>query len=290
MARTLMITGASGQLGRLVVDALIRRGGDDRLVAGTREPSNLAALADRGVEVRKVDFDDERGMTEAFRGVDRLLVISGSSVTPGVRAAQHGRAVRAAAEAGVGHLVYTSFTNPSPASVVQVAADHAATEQALADSGVPFTSLRNNLYADFLLDALQQAAASGAWHTARGDAAAAYVTRGDCARAAVAALVDRSEETRALEITGPEALTGDEIASLASELRGEPIRHVPLSEEAWGAALEQAGLPTPVIQLLLSFERGIARGELAAVGDGFERLGIEPASSLRDFLRERLPR
>lgn len=283
-----MITGASGQLGSLAIEELVRRGGDDRLVAGTREPSRLAALADRGVEVRCADFDDEAGLAEAFAGVDRLLVISASSIVPGERAAQHGRAIRAAASAGVGHVVYTSFTNPTRASVVQVSADHAATEEALAASGIPFTSLRNDLYTDFLLEPLAQAVASGVFPTARGTGAAAYVTRADCARAAVAALVDDADATRTLEITGPEALTGDDLAAIASEVTGRPVRHLPLSEEAYAEGMAQAGLPAPVIRLLLSFERGIARGELARVGDGFERLGIDPPRSARDFLRERL--
>lgn len=284
-----MITGAAGQLGSLVMEQLIRRNGGDRLVAGTREPSRLTALADRGVEVRRVDFDDAAGLAEAFAGVDRLLVISASSIVPGERAAQHGRAIRAAATAGVGHVVYTSFTNPTRGSVVQVSADHAATEEALAASGIPYTSLRNNLYTDFLLEPLARALETGVLPTARGDGAAAYVTRADCARAAVAALVRDDDTPRTLEITGPEALTGEELAAIASDVTGRTVRHLPLSEDAYAAGMAEAGLPDPVIRLLLSFERGIARGELATVGDGFERLGIEPPRSARAFLREHLP-
>ncbi|MEO5728244.1 MAG: NAD(P)H-binding protein, partial [Byssovorax sp.] len=144
--QTLLVTGASGQLGRRVVELLLEAKAGT-VVAATRDPAKLADLAARGVLVRKADFDDEGSLAEAFAGVDRLLLISTDSlVRPGHRLAQHQAAVRAAVSAGVGHIVYTSFTNPGVESPITVAPDHRLTEEAIAATKLGFTILRNNLY------------------------------------------------------------------------------------------------------------------------------------------------
>lgn len=286
-ARTLMITGASGQLGRAVVARLADS--PDHVVAGTRDPAKLTDLP-QGIEARRVDFDDDvDALTKAFTGVDRLLIVSTDAVDqPGKRASQHRRAIDAAVAAGVKHLLYTSFCNAVEGSKAAVAPDHVATEKALAASGIPYTSLQNNLYMDLLLGSIPAAIERGQLAAASGDGAISYVTRADCAAAAAGALSDTCETTRQLAITGPDAITGAQLASIASELSGKPVQYVPLTADQLTAAMVEGGMPAPFAQLLVSFDEAAAAGELDAVTDQVEKLSGTPATSVSDFLGKAL--
>ena len=186
--RSLLVTGASGQLGAEVVRRLVALRGDDQIIAGSRDVEKLAGLD--GVTIRRVDFDDDEATLQAaFEGVDRLLLISTDALDrPGRRAEQHLRAIRAAKAAGVRHVLYTSLAKAAEDSAVVIGLDHVLTERALAASGLGYTVLRNNLYAEVLVGSVGHAVSSGQLVTARGDGAIAYVTRSDCARAAAAAL------------------------------------------------------------------------------------------------------
>src|SRR4051794_23190970 len=159
--RTLLVTGASGQLGRRVVELLLDAKAGT-VIAATRDPAKVADLAARGAVVRKADFEDEASLAEAFAGVDRLLLVSTDAVDrPGRRIAQHEAAVRAAVRAGVKHIVYTSMPNPGVDSPVSIAVDHRKTEEAITATSLGFTILRNNLYTDLLLQSLPRAVATG---------------------------------------------------------------------------------------------------------------------------------
>ena len=165
---TLLVTGASGHLGRQVVELLLDTHAG-HIIATTRNPEKLADLAARGVEVRGADFDDPESLPAAFAGAERLLLIS-TDAADGTdrRARQHIHAVKAAEQAGVAHVLYTSLINPGPESPILIAPDHAATEQALAESALDWTVLRNNMYTDYLLQSLPQAVASGKLTAAAG--------------------------------------------------------------------------------------------------------------------------
>src|SRR3984885_85845 len=185
--RTLFVTGASGHLGRRVVELLLEKNAG-KIVAGTRTPDKLADLAARGVVVRHADFEDPKKLEAALAGVDRALIISTDAIDrPGRRIAQHRAAVAAAVSAGVKHVLYTSMPNPETSPVV-FAPDHLGTEQALKASGLSYTILRMCWYTDFLIPTLAPAAASGKLMAATGQGGAPYVTREDCAQAAAAAL------------------------------------------------------------------------------------------------------
>lgn len=279
--RTLLVTGASGQLGGEVARRLAARGGDDVILAGSRDPSKLAGL--EGVTARRVDFDDDEATLQAaFEGVDRALIISTDALDrPGRRAEQHLRAIRAAKAAGVKHLVYTSLAKASDESAVAIAQDHVLTERALAASGLGYTVLRNNLYAEVLLGSVGHAIASGKLVTARGDGAIAYVARSDCARAAAAALASDLDGQRVLEISGPEALTGDQLAALLSELSGRPVTHLSVPVEGFVQGLVAGGFPEPFAQVFASFEVAAAQGELGEVTDAVEALSGAAATPLR---------
>lgn len=284
---TLLITGAAGQLGRRVIEILLEQQATQpigHLIATTRTPAALADLAQRGVEVRRADFDDPQSLVDAFRGAQRLLLISTDALDrPGRRLEQHQRAVRAAEAAGVQRVVYTSLTR-ADTSTLSIAPDHAGTEAALGASRLDYTILRNNLYADLLLQALPAALASGQLVNARGAGRVGFVTREDCAAAAAAALRAPEGGRHTLEITGPALLSSAEVAEAVSEVFGKPVQHVSVPGDALIQGLVGHGLPEALAQLLASFDTAIARGELAIQSDTVERLAGRAPQSLKQFL------
>lgn len=280
---SLAITGASGALGRATADLLLRTVDPREVVLTTRRPETLADLTARGAEARAADFGDPRTLATAFKGVDRMLLISTDAV--GDRVEQHRAAITAAAEAGVGHIAYTSVPEPVPANPALVTSDHAETEQALRDSGVRWTMLRNNLYAHMQLAVIEQAAAAGRLVTNGGTGAAAYVTREDCAAAAVAVLTQEGHEDRAYDITGPEALTAAGLAALAGEVSGREIELVHVDDAASAAGLRAAGLPDEAAELVSSFGAATRGGYLARVTPAVADLTGHPPTALADLVR-----
>ncbi|MCU0464806.1 MAG: SDR family oxidoreductase [Anaerolineae bacterium] len=284
MSQTLLVTGASGGLGRRVLELLLEAG-EQHIIATTRTPEKLADFASRGVTVRAADFDQPDSLAAAFAGADRLLLISTDSLDqPGHRLAQHRNAIKAAEAAGVKHVVYTSVASASADSPLGVAPDHYSTEQALEASGMGYTALRNNLYMELLLGSLPRAIASGQLIAAAGDGKAAYVTREDCARAAAAALYADFEGRRALEISGPASVSQAELAVLTQELSGKPVQYVAIPLSALIDGMVQAGLPRPVAEVYASFDAGIAAGVLDTAPGAVELLTGKPAQSVADFL------
>lgn len=280
----LIVTGAGGQLGRQVVEFLLAAGAGP-IVATTRNPGKLADLAARGVTVRRADFDDPATLADAFAGGGRLLLISTDELAqPGRRLGQHRAAVAAAETAGVTHVVYTSVIAAHPTPASSLSDDHFWTEQALAASGMSWTILRNNLYADLLLHALPHAVATGQLFTATGAGGRAYVTREDCARAAAAALLT-GEGRQIHDITGPAAVTQDEVASLATAITGKPVAHVALTPEALRPGLRGAGLPPFMVDMLIDFDVETAQGYLAVTTPAVRELTGRAPTALADFLQ-----
>ncbi len=282
--KPLLVTGAGGALGRRVLSLLLEQKAG-AIIATTRNPATLAEFAARGVDVRRANFDEPSGLRAAFAGAERALVISTDSLgTPGHRLQQHQDAIRALTEAGVRHVVYTSMPKPE-GSAILIAGDHDGTEKTLQASALDFTILRNNIYADMLLEVLPAALASGRLVDAKGDGATAYVWREDCARVAVAALANRALGGRqVVDVTGPAAVTAREVAALAAEVSGRPLTHVSVAPAAYVDGMVRHGMPQPIAEIFASFDGAIARGELAHVGDGVQRLTGQPPRSLRDFL------
>ncbi|MFT3707076.1 MAG: NAD(P)H-binding protein [Archangium sp.] len=283
MSDTLLITGASGHLGRRVLELLVEQKPKAKIVAVTRTPQKLAEFAKQGIEVRQGSFDDEASMKTAFAGATRALLISTDALDR-PRGEQHARGIAALQAAGVKHVIYTSVVDPKN-TVMGVGPDHAFTEKALEASTMSFTSLRNSLYADLLLQALPSAVKSGQWITSRGDAKAAFVTREDCARAAAAALTATSTEREYIDITGPEAIDSNAIAAIASELSGKKIAHVSVPVDALiDGLVTHAKLPRPIAAFLATFDQAIGKGELSKPSDGLKRLTGRSAQTIREFL------
>jgi NAD(P)H dehydrogenase (quinone) len=279
---TIAITGAAGHLGRLTAQLVLDRAPADELVLVTRRPDELADLVAAGATVRHGDFDEPDELPEAFRGVDRLLLISTDVL--GNRVAQHTAAIDAAAAAGVGHVLYTSGLNAGSALPLVVSHDHGATEQAIRDRGLRWTALRNGLYAEFQVAAAARAFASGHLVHNNGDGATAYVSREDCAAAAAAALTGDGHEDRVYDITGPELVTQARLAALVSEITGRRVDAVAIDDDEATRNLTAVGLPADVAMAYASFGTAIREGVLEVVSSHVEELTGRRPRSLRDVL------
>lgn len=282
----LAITGASGQLGRRVTELVLEGCGPGRLILITRSPEKLADVAARGVDVRCGDFAEPASLPAAFAGAERMLLISATDLEH--RSAQHRAAIRAAAEAGVLQIVYTSGLASGPGNPAAVAPSHYETERALAESGIAWTVLRNSLYAEYQAPEAERAIQSGRLVHNRGDGRTAYVSREDCARAAAAVLADGGHANTFYDITGPKAYSAAELAKLYGELGGCRIENVPVDDAQFVAGMVGDARGDDHLrygaELVASFGRAIREGYMSACTDAVERLTGRPACALRDVL------
>ncbi len=255
------------------------------VVLTTRNPDSLADFASRGASVRRADFSDPASLPTAFAGVDKLLLISTDA--GGARLEQHLATIAAASQAGVHHIAHTSVSQPIAANPALVVADHAATEQAIKDSGMAWTMLRNNLHTHMQVPGIEHAAASGQWVANSGAGAAAYVTREDCA-AAAAVLTQDGHENQVYDVTGPRAWSAADLAALAGEIGDREMKLVQVDDEAYREGLVQAGLPQAVAGLLTSFGASTRGGFLADVSPAVADLTGRPATELDAVARSAL--
>jgi NAD(P)H dehydrogenase (quinone) len=275
---SIVITGASGQLGRRVAELVLERTPDVILL--TRHPEALHGL---GGDVRRADFDDPGSLDAVFAGGERLLLISLPTI--GARVPQHVNAVGAAVRAGVRHVSYTSIVNPGPENPAAVALEHGQTEDAIRASGLAWTFLRNSIYADLQPMSAAAALATGQLVTNTGDGRTAYVTRADCAAVAAAVLLGDGHDGMAYDVTGPEALSADDLAAIYAELGGKPVEVIKVDDAAYAAGLvEHAGMPPALADIYATFGAATRNGALAAQTDVVQRLTGRPPSSVRELL------
>ena len=205
--------------------------------------------------------------------------------TIGARVPQHIAAIDAAARAGVGSIAYTSIVNPGPENPSAVAAEHLETEEAIRASGLAWTFLRNSIYADLQPRSAAAALATGQLVTNAGDGRTALVTREDCARVAAAVLVGDGHEGQAYDVTGPEALSADDLAAIYSEVGGKPVEVVQVDDAAYAAGLvEHAGMPQAVAEIYATFGAATRTGALSAQTDVVERLTGRAPGTVRELL------
>ncbi len=286
MAETLLVTGAAGQFGRLVLDALLASGKTNpaNIIATSRDVAKLDDYAAKGVKTRTADFDDPGSLDAAFAGADRILIVSTDVLDqPGKRLKQHLAAVAAAKKAGVKHILYTSMPDPEK-SVIPFAADHLGTENAIKTTGIPYTILRNAWYMENLFLALPHALASGQWFSSAGNGRISHVARADLAKAAAAALEAGSSESRTYTLTGSEARSTEEIAALAAAATGKKLDVVQISDEALAGGLKGAGLPDFLIPILVSFDANTREGHFDFVTDDVATLTGKAPLGLSAFL------
>lgn len=276
----IVITAATGQLGRLVIDHLLARGVPARQVtAAVRSPEKAADLAVRGVQVRRADYDSPATLKEVFAGADRVLLVSGTDL--GGRAGQHRAAVDAAREAGVGLLAYTSIAD-ADRSTLGLAVSHRDTEQAVRESGLPFTLLRNGWYTENALDGLAGAVERGVFVSNMGGGRIAYAARTDVAEAAAVVLAGGGHGNATYELTGDTALSMADIAAEASRQTGRQITHRHVPDEQYAEILAGAGLPGPIAGAYVDAGSRIREGALAAVTADLRTLIGRPTTPITE--------
>jgi NAD(P)H dehydrogenase (quinone) len=268
-----VVTGATGSLGRLVVEALLERVPADQVRATGRRVEVLDDLAVRGVDVRRADYDDPASLAAAFEDATRVLFVSGSD--PGGRIEQHRHVVEALAAADVELVAYTSILYAQTSYMV-LAAEHAETERMLADAGVPSVLLRNGWYVENFLAGVAGDLEHG-MVGASGDGRFDAATRADYAEAAVVALTGGAAAGDVLELGGP-GFTRAELAAEIGRAAGREVPYTDLSVAAFTEALVAAGLPEAFAAVLADSDRGAAAGWLAAPGDDLARLLGRPAT------------
>ncbi|MFC7489395.1 MULTISPECIES: SDR family oxidoreductase [unclassified Knoellia] len=283
---TILVTGATGALGRLAIDSLLARGveGSD-VVALVRDPAKATALAERGVELRVGDYDDPASLDAALVGVDRVLLISGSEV--GQRVAQHQNVIDAATAAGVSLVAYTSIVR-ADSSPLGLAAEHKATEDALAASGLPTVLLRNSWYLENYTGQIPVQLEHGAVLGAAGEGRISAATRADFAAAAAAVVAEDGHAGQVYELGGDDSFTLGEYAAALSEQSGTPVAYRDLSVDDYAGALVDAGLPEGYAQVLASSDEGIRQGALLTESGDLSRLTGRPTTTLAEALKSAL--
>jgi NAD(P)H dehydrogenase (quinone) len=277
---SIVITGASGHLGRSTAEMVLDRVPASEVILTTRHPEELSDLAERGAEVREADFGRPEALVRAFESGEKLLLISTDVV--GARVGQHRAAIEAAGEAGVRHVIYTSYLNPVAENPAAVAPDHRETEEALRESGLEWTALRNGLYAEYQVPAGAQAIVTGRLVHNNGDGETAKVSREDCAAVAAAVLSTEGHEGEAYDITGPQPLGQRDVAALLGELSGRPGEAVAVDDEAFVHGLAASGMPEPAARGVATFGQAIREGFIGGASGAVENLTDRPPRSLQE--------
>ncbi|MBZ2197115.1 SDR family oxidoreductase [Occultella gossypii] len=279
------VTGATGHLGRLIVEALLQRGVEPaQVVAAVRTPAKAAELADRGVTVREADYDRPDTLAPALDGVDVLVLVSGSDV--GQRVRQHGAVVDAAKAAGVKHLLYTSIVHADTTPVL-LAPEHKATEELIADAGIPATFLRNGWYIENYRANLDQARESGEILGSVGDGRVAAATRADFAEAAAVAALNAAAnpaQARVYELSGDEAWDYARLADAVGQIIGRPVTYRDVTTAEHEAILTGAGLDAGTASFVAGLDANIRDGLLAETSGDLARLIGRPTTPLLDGL------
>lgn len=282
------VTGATGHLGRLVIEAMLERGvAASEIVALARTPEKARDLAERGVAVRQADYNQPDTLSTALKGVDKLVLVSASEV--GKRAGQHRNVLNAARSAGVELIVYTSILKAESGGM-QLATEHTQTEEMIRTSGIPFVFLRNGWYVENYTENLAPALEHGALLGSAEDGRVSAATRADYAEAAAAAVTGSGHEGRVYELGGDEAFTMSEMAEEVSRQSGRPVEYRNLPEDAYAEALVGAGLPEPYARVLADSDRAIARGALHTESGDLRRLIGRPTSSWREVVASAVKR
>ncbi|MDR6217358.1 SDR family oxidoreductase [Deinococcus soli (ex Cha et al. 2016)] len=283
-ARTIAVTGATGHLGRLTLQALLNRGVPaGNLVALVRDPAKAADLAAQGIQVRQADYRQPDTLSAALNGVNRLLLVSSNDFDD--RVGQHRHVIDAARDAGVDLIAYTSLLNADRSGMI-LAGDHQATEALLRESGVPFTLLRNGWYTENY--DLKGAVKNGAILGAAGSHALQPAPRQDYAEAAAAVLSTDGHAGQTYELAGDEAITLADLAAEVARQSGQPVAYHDLSAEEYARTLAGFGVPDGFAHVLADSDTGITRGELASESRDLSRLIGRPTTPTTQAVRDAL--
>lgn len=241
-----LVTGASGQLGALVVDGLAATHAPKDIAVLVRKDTDKAAFEAKGFDVRMGDYNDRAALETAFAGIERMLLVSSSEI--GLRAPQHQNVIDAAKAAGVGYIAYTSILRADE-NAMDLAGEHKVTEAALAASGLDYTFLRNGWYNENLTGSVGQVLEMGSVFGAAQEGKTASATRADYAEAAVAVLTGSGHEGKVYELGGDNGYTMAEYAAMVADTSGKVINYVDMPQDAFTGALKGAGLPDALAEM-----------------------------------------
>ncbi len=281
----IVITGATGQLGRLVISSLLARTAAANIAVAVRSVDKAADLAALGVQVRQADYDDAASLDTAFRGASKILLISSNDI--GRRAQQHQNVIDAAKRAGVALLAYTSVLR-ADTSVLGLAGEHRATEAAIRASGLPFTLLRNGWYLENYSEHLQAVLAHGVVMGCAGDGRVAAAARADYAAAAAAVLLSAEAPAQVYELAGEQAFTMTELAAEVARQSGQAVVYQDMAQRDYKAALIGVGVPEGFAELLADSDAGLAQGALEGSGAELRALIGRPTTTLAQAVRAAL--
>ena len=281
---TIMVTGASGHLGHLIINALLKTLPASQIVAGARKTAKASDLVARGIVVREVDYDHPETLDKAFAGIDTLLLISSNEV--GKRVSQHKAVIEAAKRAGVKLLAYTSLLH-ADTSVLGLTEEHRQTEAALRTSGIPYVLLRNGWYTENYLDSVPSALQHGIFLGSAKEGRIASATRQDYADAAAAVLLSKEKQGgKIYELAGDESYTLTDLAAEVSRQTGKEIMYKDVPEDDYRAVLINAGLPEPFAAMLAESDTGASQGALYDETHDLSRLTGRPTTSLKTAVAE----
>jgi uncharacterized protein YbjT (DUF2867 family) len=284
----LVVTGATGALGRAIVDQLLTRVPAATVVASVRDPEKARELAARGVRICQANFADAASVARAFEGATKVLIVS-LPLPTSIAVPQHRVAIEAACAAGVGRILYTSQMGADPASAFPPMHTHAATEDILRDCGVPFTALRNGFYIASALQMFGRALRAGEL-AAPEDGPVAWTAHADLAEAAAIAMTSDAPDGPTPPLTAGAALTLAELAALASEVTKREVRRVVVSREAYRETLVANGAPPPVADMLVGMVEASRRGAFSRTDPTLARMIGHAPISVKDALTTALGR
>ncbi|MEI7024188.1 SDR family oxidoreductase [Paenibacillus sp. y28] len=278
----ILVTGATGKLGSLVVDELLKIVPSDTIAVSVRDPQKAVHLQDKGIDVRYGNFNDYDSLVTAFTGIDRLFIISSDDVQK--RTAQHLTAVRAAQAANVTFIAYTSAPKATY-TTVEPFQDHRMTEEAIATSGLAYSILRNNWYLENEVNTFQAVLNGMPWIIASSQGKAGWASRRDYAEAAARVLTGPGHENSVYELSG-EPLTQKELADIFAEVTQQEVQLQYFQPEEYGQMLAQSGIPDAFVPILVHMQVEIGRGALEMESSDLQRLLGRPATPLKDALSE----
>lgn len=278
-----LVTGANGNLGRLVIDNLKNRIPFSELAVSVREPEKARDLVARGIEVRKANFQDPASVVDAFTGIDTVLIIStrgGADVV-----SEHRNAIDAAVKAGVRRIVYTSGTKENISNIGRV---HEQTEEYIKKSRLVYTILRNNLYAEVLVREMLSALRTGVLSSPVGEGEVAAVPRSDCAIVAAIVLTTTGHENSIYDVTGQDRISWKDLAETASRVTGKNIVYRPATSDQYKDAMKAAGQPESLIDFLLENYKAYSSNAYNGVSDTVAKLSGFSQLSVMQFLENSL--
>ncbi|AKJ03230.1 uncharacterized protein YbjT (DUF2867 family) [Archangium gephyra] len=287
----IVVTGATGKLGRLIVEKLVTRVPVERVAVSVRDVQKAQELAARGVRVRRGDFSEPKSLVHAFEGASQVLLVSSNAAAyGGDTLAQHRSAIEAARSAGARRIVYTSHMAASHSSAFPPMLHHAATEQMLGESGLAWTALRNGFYAESALLLLGQGVRTGVFEAPE-DGKVSWTTHDDLAEAAAVILANEGQyDGPTPPLTAAQALDFGALCDIASSVLGRPIRRSTVPEEEMRAKFAASGTPAPVIAMWLGLYRASRDGEFAAVAPTLQKLLGRAPASMREVITGQLGR